>query len=210
MGKDDGLEDRVRRVELRLAYLTGAGLVALAAVLAFMGVTSWKTIPEAAESAVNAEIEPTTRNKIEEAVTRADKILSAVEFQKDFAQLRVEVEDHLGQAPKFEGFGTAERSLTLLRGTTGVGPHGSMPPRANGQRVCFRPDCGPAFTATPTVLATATFAYTTGGTKDVFAVQAKDVTTSSFVVDWIRLDASSSSGGGLSINWLATGPGAGG
>lgn len=107
--------------------------------------------------------------------------------------------------PTFQGFSEGDLPLQVLQGKQEVGNGGNIQPAARGQQICFRSDCQPAFAASPTLLASATFAYSNEGTTDMFTVQAKHVTPSYFRVDWRRLDASGTSGGGLTINWIAIG-----
>lgn len=84
----DGLEERLRKVEVRFAYLTGSAVVGLAAILAFWGLTSWQTIPSAVEGEVRTQIGEETLLKINEAGKKAQSILSVSALQNDVRSLR--------------------------------------------------------------------------------------------------------------------------
>lgn len=79
-----GVEARILKLELRLAYLTGAAAVAAVAILGFMGWTSWKTVPDAVRDQIGAD----TLGNIEAAATKADAILNVSTIQSELAELR--------------------------------------------------------------------------------------------------------------------------
>ena len=74
---DEDLGTRLRKIENQFAYLTGAAVVGLAAILAFWGLTNWRTIPSAVEMEVEKQIGAETRAKIDEAERKASSILEA-------------------------------------------------------------------------------------------------------------------------------------
>jgi septal ring factor EnvC (AmiA/AmiB activator) len=79
--KKDDLESRFRKMEVHLAYLTGAATVLITAVLVFLGATSWYTIPTAVEKQISSEIGEETKEKLDDAKKKADSILSASVLQ---------------------------------------------------------------------------------------------------------------------------------
>ena len=61
-------EERLRGLELRLAYLVGGASVLAVAILAFMGVVSWSQIPNAVEEAVESRLPVLVENTVKERV----------------------------------------------------------------------------------------------------------------------------------------------
>ncbi len=69
------LEERVRNLEITLSFLKGAFVVGIAAVVIFMGVTSFMQIPNQITKQIDDKIGEDTRTKIEAALSKADTFL---------------------------------------------------------------------------------------------------------------------------------------
>jgi hypothetical protein len=81
MSKED-LDARLRKVECRLAYLTGAAVVGVFAIGIFLGVTSLKMIPDAINEGFRKKIDEKVIQKINGAAKKADRILEADKLQE--------------------------------------------------------------------------------------------------------------------------------
>jgi SMC interacting uncharacterized protein involved in chromosome segregation len=81
--KKDDLESRFRKLEVHLAYLSGAATVLVTAVLAFLGAANWYTIPTIVNKQISTEVGEETIKKLTEAGKKADSILSASNLQED-------------------------------------------------------------------------------------------------------------------------------
>jgi hypothetical protein len=90
MSKKDS-EERLQKVELRLAYLTGAAVVGVAAILAFLGLTSWQMIPSTVKNEIRAKIGEETLHKVEDAAEKAKGVVSASTLQEEVQKMQAEV-----------------------------------------------------------------------------------------------------------------------
>lgn len=78
------VESRIRTLELRLAYLSGAAFVGAVAVLGFMGWTSFKTIPNAVQEQIGTE----TLSRIKAVAEQVDDISNVSALQSQIEELR--------------------------------------------------------------------------------------------------------------------------
>lgn len=109
---EDSLEARLRKVEVRFAYLSGAAVVGLSAILAFWGLTSWETIPSAVEKEVRAQIGEETLLNITEAGEKARSILSASKLQEDIVKLQSTQGDRANTAAISVSLGEVQRNTS--------------------------------------------------------------------------------------------------
>ncbi len=71
------LEDRVRKVENTLSFMRGALIVGLAAIVIFMGVTSYMQIPDQVSKEIEKKIGADAQEKIQSALNKANEFLTS-------------------------------------------------------------------------------------------------------------------------------------
>ena len=85
------MEDRIAKLELQLAKLTGAAIVGSIAVFGFLGFSSWKSIPNEIQTQIEAKIGQETMNKINSALESADKVIAAAKLVNNSGQVAMKL-----------------------------------------------------------------------------------------------------------------------
>ena len=91
-------EHRIRKLEIKLARLIAGGIVAVVAILAFIGVTKWYQIPTQVRTAVSDAISKSVEEELPRFGERLERFLTETEEAAERAKEHASEIDGLAQA----------------------------------------------------------------------------------------------------------------